>query len=134
VRVGFKGIPVTGGMATFAGLGNAGGKRLLEIEDDQWVCDTARWTLIAPNGRQAQLSLIESQVVRCLLSRCGEVVTREELLAVLHRPCLEAFRRNLDVTVSRLRKKVAASCEQKLPISSARGQGYAFYAPAVVIR
>lgn len=106
----------------------------LLIEDDGWGYDSARWQLIAPNGRKAQLSLIESQLVRCLFSRSGEVVTREELLEALHRPCLEAFRRNLDVTVSRLRKKVAASCEWQLPISSARGQGYVFSAPATVIR
>lgn len=117
-----------------AGAAADGGARYLLMDGDQWVFDPVRWMLIGPNGRTAQLSLIESQIIRCLFARSGEVVTRQELLGALRRPDLDAYRRNLDVTVSRLRKKVAETCDVKLPICSARGQGYFFAAPATVVR
>lgn len=101
--------------------------------EERWTYDAARWTLIAPAGFRAQLSLAESQVVRCLLSRCGIVTTRDELLTALSRPHEESERRNLDVTISRLRKKIEVLCRRKLPLSSARGRGYIFNASAVVI-
>jgi DNA-binding response OmpR family regulator len=93
-----------------------------------WTFDTARWTLLAPNGRLAQLSLAEAQLIRCLFERQGEVASREDLLTALNRPHFEAYRRNLDVTVSRLRKKVESLCRVRLPLAAARGLGYAFNA------
>lgn len=93
-----------------------------------WTFNTARWTLLAPNGRAAQLSLAEAQLIRCLFERQGEVASREDLLTALNRPQMESFRRNLDVTVSRLRKKVESLCRVRLPLAAARGQGYAFNA------
>ncbi|HEY1077092.1 MAG TPA: winged helix-turn-helix domain-containing protein [Fontimonas sp.] len=98
-----------------------------------WSYDQARWRLLAPNGREAQLSLAESQLIRCLFSRKREVVSREELLVALSRPQLESFRRNLDVTISRLRKKVEMLCGMRLPLASARGHGYVFNAAAEVL-
>lgn len=100
---------------------------------DVWVYDAARWKLVAPRGASVQLSLAESQVVRCLFSRRNQVVSRDEMLSVLNRPNLEAYSRNLDVTVSRLRRKVDEHCREKLPIISARGQGYVFSAPAMIL-
>ena len=100
---------------------------------DVWVYDAARWTLVSPSGDSVQLSLAESQLIRCLFSRRNEVVAREEILTMLNRPHLEAYSRNLDVTVSRLRKKVDEHCREKLPVISARGLGYAFSAPAMIL-
>ncbi|MEW6167134.1 MAG: winged helix-turn-helix domain-containing protein [Pseudomonadota bacterium] len=102
--------------------------------DDEWIYDAMRWRLIAPGGRGLQLSLIESQLIACLLSRCGEVVTREELLRCLYQPCTETRSRNLDVVVSRLRKKVESRCGQKLPVGTARGLGYVFVARGSVVK
>lgn len=102
-------------------------------ETDLWAYDAARWKLMAPNGRTAQLSLAESQLIRCLFHLQGKVATREDLLTALNRPHLEAYSRNLDVTVSRLRKKIEAQCRQRLPLISARGRGYVFNAPAQVL-
>lgn len=91
-----------------------------------WVFNAALWTLTAPSGRVAQLSLAEYLFLNRLVVRPGEVVSREELLAALNRPSLEMYSRNLDVTVSRLRKKVEDACGEKLPVLSARGVGYVF--------
>lgn len=103
------------------------------VSQEHWVFDSARWTLTAPNGKAAQLSMAESRFVECLVARAGSVVTREELLVALGRPNLEAYSRNLDVTISRLRRKIETLCEMKLPVTSARGMGYAFNGRGEVI-
>lgn len=108
-------------------------QRTMPAAGELWAYDAALWKLVAPNGHSARLSAAESQVIRCLFERNGGVVSRDDLLTALNRPHLEACSRNLDVTVSRLRKKVEARCRQKLPLKSARGRGYLFDAPVVVL-
>lgn len=93
---------------------------------ERWAFDAARWMLTAPNGKSAQLTMAESRLMDCLIAHAGGVVTREEMLVALGRPNLEAYSRNLDVTVSRLRRRVEGICEMKLPLNSARGTGYVF--------
>lgn len=91
-----------------------------------WRLDPLIWVLTAPSGRTAQLTLAESRMLQRLVTEPGAVSTREQLLAAMDRPNLDIYARNLDVTVSRLRKKVEDACGQKLPVSSARGLGYVF--------
>lgn len=91
-----------------------------------WIFDPSRWTLTAPNGKSAQLTTAESRLLACVIARAGNIVTREEILAALGRPNIEAYSRNLDVTISRLRRRIEGICEAKLPLSSARGTGYVF--------
>ena len=55
---------------------------------------------------------------------------RGTLLAAMGRPGLEAYERNLDVTVSRLRRKAEQASGEKLPIVAVRGEGYSFQADA----
>lgn len=97
-----------------------------------WTFEPAQWALIAPNGKSAQLTMAESRLIGCLIARAGKVVSREDMLAALGRPNLEAYSRNLDVTISRLRRRVEGLCEMKLPLNSARGTGYVFSGRAEV--
>lgn len=99
----------------------------------QWSFHVALWTLTAPNGKSTQLTLAERHVVAGLMARPGEAVSREELLAILNRAQLEAYSRNLDVAVSRLRRKVDEVCGEKLPVMSARGVGYVFTGRAQIV-
>jgi two-component system OmpR family response regulator len=96
------------------------------VSQERWQLDTTQWLLIAPNGRSAKLTMAEVRLTGCLIGRAGDVVTREELLAALGRPNLEAYSRNLDVTVSRLRRRVEDATGMKLPLNAARGSGYIF--------
>lgn len=98
----------------------------------QWSFHSSSWTLTAPSGRTAQLSLAEYHVLNTLVANVGEVVSRDELLTALNRPNIEVYSRNLDVTVSRLRKKVEDACGERLPVLSARGIGYVFTGRATV--
>lgn len=95
-----------------------------------WVFDATRWTLTAPGGRAVSLSLAEHQVLNGLFKRTGEVISRRQLLAGLDRGHLRACSRNLDMIISRLRRKVSGATGETLPILSARGIGYVFSGPA----
>lgn len=101
--------------------------------NDTWVFDPMRWELQPPNGCAVQLSPTQAQLIRCLFTCGAELVSRTDLLTALHRPYRDASSRNLDVTVSRLRKKVEQRCRCKLPLTSVHGRGYAFHAPARVL-
>ncbi|HEY1075108.1 MAG TPA: winged helix-turn-helix domain-containing protein [Fontimonas sp.] len=96
-----------------------------------WLFDAARWTLTAPEGAVITLSLAEHILVSALIARVGDVVPREELLAALDRGEVRLFSRNVDMIVSRLRKKVAQVSSERLPVLSARGIGYVFTGVAV---
>jgi two-component system OmpR family response regulator len=91
-----------------------------------WRFQGGSWGLLAPDGQRIQLSGSEARLVRSLVERPGEVVDRTALLAAMGRPGLEAYERNLDVTVSRLRRKAEQACGQRLPIVAVRGEGYSF--------
>ena len=91
-----------------------------------WRFQSTNWVLLAPDGQRVQLSSSEARLVHCLFARPREVVDRTTLLAAMGRPGLEAYERNLDVTVSRLRRKAEQACGQKLPIVAVRGEGYSF--------
>lgn len=98
-----------------------------------WTFDAARWALTAPNGRRTPLTSAESRLLGCLIARAGQTVSREDLLAALGRPNLPTYSRNLDVTVSRLRRRIETLCDAKLPVNAARGTGYAFNGQGEVI-
>lgn len=91
-----------------------------------WVFDAMRWTLVAPEGHTVSVTLAEHAVLNNLLTRVGEVVTRTELLATLVHAAVGAGGRNVDMIISRLRRKVGRISNQRLPIISARGIGYVF--------
>jgi DNA-binding response OmpR family regulator len=95
-------------------------------EQGRWHYHRTLWTLTAPNGNAIKLTMAEARIVDCLLSQAGTPVPREALLEALGRPAIEAYVRNIDVSISRLRRKIEAHCDARLPVSSARGMGYAF--------
>ncbi len=98
-----------------------------------WRFQAESWGLLAPDGQRVQLSSSEARLVRCLLERPGEVVDRTALLAAMGRPGLEAYERNLDVTVSRLRRKAEQACGRRVPIAAVRGEGYSFQGAVRII-
>lgn len=97
-----------------------------------WRYHSTQWMLHAPEGASVQLSSSEARLVFCLVQRPREVVGRTTLLMAMGRPGLEAYERNLDVTVSRLRRKAEQACGQKLPVVAVRGEGYSFQAPVSI--
>lgn len=91
-----------------------------------WQLHCNTWHLIAPNRRSLLLTAVEYRVLHCLGRSPGTAFTRAQILEALQRPDIDIYRRNLDTTVSRLRKRVEEDCGVAPPIRAARGIGYAF--------
>lgn len=99
-----------------------------------WRYRLTTWLLLSPAGERVQLSSAEARLFQCLVQQPREVVGRATLLAAMGRPGLEAYERNLDVTVSRLRRKAEQATGEKLPIVAVRGEGYSFQGDARIER
>lgn len=101
-------------------------RRAASPECDVWIFDTSQWKLIAPAGEPVDLSLAEYHLLRQLFSSPGEIVSRSALMLGLDRGNVPMSSRNLDMIVSRLRRKVRLAQAERLPVLSARGVGYVF--------
>jgi two-component system phosphate regulon response regulator OmpR len=76
------------------------------------------------NGEPFVLTTGEGQLLRALAEKAGEPVTRSVLAQALGAGSSE---RNVDVQITRLRKKIEADNGKPLYIQTVRGAGYALY-------
>ena len=76
-------------------------------------------------GADLQLTSAEFNVLQALLQQAGTVVDKEALSLQALGRALSAYDRSIDVHVSKIRKKLAASAGENL-IISVRGVGYQF--------
>jgi two-component system response regulator CpxR len=78
-------------------------------------------------GETVALTSIEFDILECLASSAGRVVSRDALTAVLYQREANPFERALDVHISHLRKKLDSRGE--VVIHTVRGEGYLLAAP-----
>ena len=78
------------------------------------------------DGEEFQLSAYEAGILRLLISRRGEVVTRGDLLTkvwgYVHLPTT----RTVDNHIARLRKKVERNADKPVHVATVHGIGYRF--------
>ena len=72
------------------------------------------------NDTQIILTTAEQELLKALASKAGETISREELGELLKTDNL----RNIDVQITRLRKKLETDIKKPLCIQTVRGQGY----------
>jgi DNA-binding response OmpR family regulator len=77
-------------------------------------------------GEPLVLTTFEFSLLRSLAERAGRVLTREQLLELLHGSADEAFDRSIDVHVSRLRQKLGDDPKNPKRLKTVRGVGYLF--------
>jgi two-component system copper resistance phosphate regulon response regulator CusR len=87
--------------------------------------DWRRFT-VTSDGREAQLSRYEAEILRMLVDHRGEVVTRTELTEHVWNDTFDAVSNVVDVTVYRLRKKIDGDRPDRL-IHTVKGVGYVLY-------
>lgn len=95
-----------------------------------WRLINGGWSLMAPDDTTLALSVSERRLLMELLGSPGRQLNRPDNAqdgAGRAAPLSGKTRRNLDVIVSRLRRKAAAH-DIDLPIRSVRGEGYVFAA------
>lgn len=89
-----------------------------------WCLDTAERLLTAPDGVAVPLSGGEFRLLRILLEHPNRVVTRDQLVEMIHGREAEAYDRAIDVQVSRLRQRLRDDSREPQLIKTVRGEGY----------
>lgn len=93
------------------------------------VVDLDARTAEDADGRRINLTTAEFDLLTCFLERPGRVLSRDQLLDWTRRRASDPFDRTIDVTVSRLRAKLAQCLtENEQPITTVRNVGYLFSA------
>jgi DNA-binding response OmpR family regulator len=75
-------------------------------------------------GERLTLTGHEFALLKVLAERSGQVLTRDQLLALVHGSAEEAFDRSIDVHISRLRHKLEQDPRRPRYLKTIRGVGY----------
>jgi DNA-binding response OmpR family regulator len=93
---------------------------------DTWILDQQALTLSTPLGNQIPLTVTESLLLKVLLDKLGQPVTRDVLCSFLPPGSSQDDTRRLDTILSRLRSKAKKEAGTNLPILTLRNKGYTF--------
>jgi two-component system, OmpR family, response regulator PhoP len=96
------------------------------VKQASWGLDTEDWYLTAPNGTRIALSRAEYKVLASLMTAAGNVITRDTLIGALSTDVDSFDPHRLEMTIHRLRRKVARRSKQTLPLQTVRKAGYMF--------
>lgn len=95
-----------------------------------WRLDTARRQLSAPDGTPRSLTSGEFNVLALFCQHSRKVLSRDDLLEMLHGRAAAVFDRSIDVQISRLRRKIETNLKDPSFIKTVRYGGY-FFTPLV---
>lgn len=91
-----------------------------------WTLELAARRLLDPQGNDVPLSAAEFELLQALLERPGLVLNRDRLLTLTRGRSGSPLDRSIDMTVARLRKKLAHDPALSEAIRTVHGQGYVF--------
>lgn len=89
-----------------------------------WRLHANGWSLVAPGGGTVTLTMSERSVIRQLMSKAGEAVSRETLIAALTPNIYDFDPHRLETLIHRLRRKVSNATREALPLRALHGVGY----------
>jgi two-component system OmpR family response regulator len=95
-----------------------------------WRLDMARRQLFAPDGEPRSLTSGEFNILSIFCQNSRKVLSRDDLLDLLHGRAAAVFDRSIDVQISRLRRKIEANLKDPSFIKTVRYGGY-FFTPLV---
>jgi two-component system OmpR family response regulator len=90
-----------------------------------WRFNIANNTLCAPNGEYSQLSTSEANLLKVFVNNPNRILQREQLLGTRD---LASTDRSIDVSISRLRRKLEPDAGSPPFIKTVYGAGYLFLA------
>lgn len=96
-----------------------------------WRLDMARRQLFDPQGQPRSLTSGEFNVLALFCTHPRKVLSRDELLDLLHGRADAVFDRRIDVQISRLRRKIETNLKDPAFIKTIRYGGY-FFTPEVI--
>jgi two-component system OmpR family response regulator len=95
-----------------------------------WRLDTARRQLFTPDGTPRSLTSGEFNILSIFCQHPRKVLSRDDLLDLLHGRAAAVFDRSIDVQISRLRRKIETNMKDPSFIKTVRYGGY-FFTPLV---
>jgi two-component system, OmpR family, response regulator len=95
-----------------------------------WRLDMARRQLFAPDGEPRSLTSGEFNILAIFCQHSRKVLSRDDLLDLLHGRAAAVFDRSIDVQISRLRRKIETNLKDPSFIKTVRYGGY-FFTPLV---
>ncbi len=95
-----------------------------------WKLDMARRQLFDPAGAPRSLTSGEFNVLALFCTYPRKVLSRDDLLELLHGRAAAVFDRSIDVQISRLRRKIETNLKDPTFIKTIRYGGY-FFTPEV---
>lgn len=101
-------------------------ERRTRFSFDGWTIDSIRRELRAPDGTIISLTSTEFDLLIVFVERPQRVLSRDELLDLVHGRSAHPFDRSIDVSISRLRKKIEAQADEPRFIRTVRNGGYVF--------
>ena len=99
------------------------------LSHDNWVFHPRERVLTAPNQRPVTLTLTESRLLSAIVAQAPPTATRQQLVQALGLDFLYEGDRRIEVSISRLRKKIQSLTGLPAPIKAHRNVGYIFQAP-----
>jgi two-component system OmpR family response regulator len=101
-------------------------ERSTQLRFAGWVLDLGRRRLEAPDGIIVGLTTGEFDLLTAFAEHPRRVLTRDQLLDLVHGREATPFDRSIDVQVSRLRRKIEGDIKAPEMIVTVRGDGYMF--------
>jgi two-component system, OmpR family, response regulator len=95
-----------------------------------WRLDMARRQLFTPEGTPRSLTSGEFNILSIFCQNARKVLSRDDLLDLLHGRAAAVFDRSIDVQISRLRRKIETNLKDPSFIKTVRYGGY-FFTPQV---
>jgi DNA-binding response OmpR family regulator len=102
------------------------------LSTPSWCLYSQQWFVESPNHERLPLTHTEVLLLNALMSAPGAAITRTDLLARLDKQDSLSNLRNLDNTVSRLKRKFQDNFGSELPIRPSYGKGYTFTDACVI--
>lgn len=97
-----------------------------DYEFDGFGLSLSARELIGPNGTEIELTTAEFDLLAGLLSRRGQVLSRDQLMNAIKGRDWECYDRAVDGLVSRLRRKLSVRPDKHSYIRTVHGVGYRF--------
>jgi two-component system OmpR family response regulator len=93
---------------------------------DGWKLDLATRQLTSPDGLRLPLTSGEFNLLAVFCRHARKVLSRDQLLDLVHGRAANLFDRSIDIQVSRLRRKIESDPKDPLLIKTVRFGGYMF--------
>ncbi|WGD32373.1 response regulator [Ancylobacter sp. WKF20] len=91
-----------------------------------WRLDPIARSVHDPDGVEISMTTAEFDILHAFCSHPGQVMTRDQLLALTHAGIAGPVQRSIDVHVSRVRQKIEPSVKEPTLIKTVRLGGYLF--------